>query len=145
MVNLCINLESFLNSIVSSGSAVLDLTHPNYKKGTSGSLVVSSEELSMCKDELKLQFLAKKLDKKDWFGSSDPFLRFSRSNEAGTYTVVHQTEHINNNRNPSWKKFTIPVRTLCNGDLDRNIKVECFDYNMNGNHSLIGKFFYLKI
>ena len=105
---------------------------------------MSSEELSMCKDELKLQFLAKKLDKKDWFGSSDPFLRFSRSNEAGTYTVVHQTEHINNNRNPSWKKFTIPVRTLCNGDLDRNIKVECFDYNMNGNHSLIGKSFYFK-
>merc|ERR1712012_520489 len=130
-----------LGQIVSSGSAVLDLIHPNYKKGTSGSLVVSSEELSMCKDELKLQFLAKKLDKKDWFGSSDPFLRFSRSNEAGTYTVVHQTEHINNNRNPSWKKFTIPVRTLCNGDLDRNIKVECFDYNMNGNHSLIGEFF----
>ena len=77
----------------------------------------------------------------DWFGSSDPFLRFNRTNEGGTYTVVHQTEHINNNCNPMWKKFTIPVRTLCNGDLDRNLKVECFDHNMNGNHALIGEFF----
>ncbi len=24
----------------------------------------------MCKDEMELQFMAKKLDKKDWFGSS---------------------------------------------------------------------------
>jgi len=130
-----------LGQIVSAGSVVLDLLHPNYNKGTSGSLIVSSEELSMCKDELQLQFLAKKLDKKDWFGSSDPFLRFNRANEGGSYTVVHQTEHINNNCNPMWKKFTIPVRTLCNGDLDRNLKVECFDHNMNGNHSLIGEFF----
>jgi len=130
-----------LGQVVSAGSVVLDLLHPKYSKGTNGSLIVSSEELSMCKDELQLQFLGKKLDKKDWFGSSDPFLRFNRSNEGGTYTVVHQTEHINNNCNPMWKKFNIPLRALCNGDLDRNLKVECFDHNMNGNHSLIGEFF----
>jgi hypothetical protein len=85
--------------------------------------------------------LAKKLDKKDWFGSSDPFLVFSRTNEGGSYTVVHKTEHIKNNVNPLWKKFFIPVRTLCNGDYDRNIKVECFDHNLNGSHKLIGEFF----
>ena len=95
----------------------------------------------MCKDELELQFLGKKLDKKDWFGSSDPFLVFSRTNEGGTYTVVHKTEHINNNVNPLWKKFLVPVRTMCNGDYDRNIKVECYDHNQNGNHSLIGEFY----
>jgi hypothetical protein len=43
-----------------------------------GELIVSCEELSMCKDELELQFMAKKLDKKDFFGSSDPFLIVSR-------------------------------------------------------------------
>ena len=46
---------------------------------------MTCEELSSCKDELELQFLAKSLDKMDWFGSSDPFLQFSRSNEAGTF------------------------------------------------------------
>ena len=65
-----------------------------------GELVVSCEELSMCKDEMELQFLAKKLDKKDWFGSSDPFLQMSRANEGGGYTVVHRTEHVRNNVNP---------------------------------------------
>jgi len=53
-----------LGQIVSAGSVVLDLLHPNYNKGTSGSLIVSSEELSMCKDELQLQFLAKKARQK---------------------------------------------------------------------------------
>ena len=93
---------------------------------------------------LELQLLGKKLDKKDWFGSSDPFLVFSRTNEGGSYTVVHKTEHIKNNVNPLWKKFFIPVRTLCNGDYDRNIKVECFDHNLNGSHKLIGKMHALK-
>jgi hypothetical protein len=46
---------------------------------------VTCEELSSCKDELELQFMAKNLDKMDWFGSSDPFLQFSRANEAGNF------------------------------------------------------------
>ena len=49
-------------------------------------MTVSSEELSSCKDELELQFMAKTLDKMDWFGSSDPFLQFSRSNESGQFS-----------------------------------------------------------
>ena len=39
-------------------------------------------------------FTGKKLDRKDLFGSSDPFLQFSRSSENGNYVVVHRTEHI---------------------------------------------------
>ena len=35
-------------------------------------------------DEVVLQFCASKLDKKDFFGKSDPFLLFSRANENGT-------------------------------------------------------------
>jgi hypothetical protein len=49
-------------------------------------VTVTSEELSSCKDELELQFMAKTLDKMDWFGSSDPFLQFSRSNESGQFS-----------------------------------------------------------
>ena len=35
-------------------------------------------------DEVTLQFTAAKLDKKDFFGKSDPFLTFSRVNENGS-------------------------------------------------------------
>ncbi len=80
------------------------------------------------------------MDRKDFFGSSDPFLQFSRSTEQGGYVVTHRTEVIKNCLNPCWKRFTVPLRTLCNGDLDRNLRVECFDHNQNGSHSLIGEF-----
>jgi len=133
--------ETSLGQIVSNGSVILDLINPEYARGTNGSLIVTCEELSMCKDELELQFLGKKMDKKDFFGSSDPFLIFSRSNEGGSYTVVHKSEHLKNNINPCWKKFLVSMRTLCNGDYDRNIKVECYDHNNSGNHSLIGEFY----
>lgn len=53
----------------------------------------------------------------------------------------YRTEHLSNNINPTWDKFSIPLRSLCNGDLDRNIKVECYDHNKNGNHSLIGEMY----
>ena len=136
-----------LGQIVTSGGGgaggtgiTLTLSNPDYN-GNCGQVIVAAEELSMCKDELEVQFMAKKLDRKDWFGSSDPFLQISRANERpGEFTVVHRTEHINRNCNPVWKPFVIPIRTLCNGDLDRNLKLEVFDYNNNGNHSYIGEF-----
>ena len=46
-------------------------------------VVVSAEELSACKEEATLQFCGKKLDKKDFFGKSDPYLLFYKSNEDG--------------------------------------------------------------
>jgi len=51
-----------------------------------GQLTIMSEELSSCRDDIELQFIAKNLEKKDWFGSSDPFLQFSKANESGVFS-----------------------------------------------------------
>jgi len=56
------------------------------------------------------------------------------------YTITYKTEFIKNTLSPKWRPFTVPVRTLCNGDLDRSIKVECYDWNSNGSHEIIGSF-----
>ncbi|KAL8168505.1 UNVERIFIED_CONTAM: Copine-5 [Gekko kuhli] len=71
------------------------------------------------KDVATMQFCANKLDKKDFFGKSDPFMVFYRSNEDGTFTICHKTEVVKNTLNPVWQSFSIPVRALCNGDYDR--------------------------
>lgn len=42
--------------------------------------------------------------------------------------------------NPKWKKFTIPVKLLCNGDYNRILKFVCWDYNKLGSRALIGEF-----
>ena len=49
-----------------------------------GQLILTAEELDSCKDVLHMQFSGHKLDKKDFFGSSDPFMVFSRCNEDNT-------------------------------------------------------------
>jgi hypothetical protein len=46
----------------------------------------------------------------DIFGSSDPFLRLSRVNEAGTAVPVYRTEVIMNNLNPRWKSASLPLQ-----------------------------------
>ncbi|XP_053542116.1 copine-9 isoform X4 [Ictalurus punctatus] len=105
-----------------------------------GNIVFTAEELSNCRDIATMQLCANKLDKKDFFGKSDPFLVFYRSNEDGTFTICHKTEVIKNTLNPVWQPFTIPVRALCNGDYDRTVKVDVYDWDRDGSHDFIGEF-----
>ncbi|XP_029140669.1 copine-9 [Protobothrops mucrosquamatus] len=105
-----------------------------------GTIVLSAEELSNCRDIVTMQLCANKLDKKDFFGKSDPFLVFYRSNEDGTFTICHKTEVVKNNLNPVWQPFSIPVRSLCNGDYDRTVKIDVYDWDRDGSHDFIGEF-----
>ncbi|XP_041349780.1 copine-8-like [Gigantopelta aegis] len=130
-------MECTLGEIVSANKLVRNLRGPKKKCGT---ITVGAEELSSCKEQCTMQFCAHKLDKKDFFGKSDPFLTFSRSNEDGSYTVVHRTEVIKRTLNPTWKPFILSIRTLCNGDYDRCIKIECYDWDADGGHDFIGEF-----
>ncbi|XP_061085182.1 copine-8-like isoform X1 [Conger conger] len=113
-----------------------------------GTIIVRAEEINNCRELVLMQFCGNKLDKKDFFGKSDPFLVFYRSNEDGTFTICHKTEVVKNTLNPVWQAFKIPVRVLCNGDYDRAIKVEVYDWERNGrssdgvtvSHDFIGEF-----
>ncbi|XP_052824651.1 copine-8 isoform X2 [Octopus bimaculoides] len=130
-------LECTLAEIMIANRFVKRLHGP---KRDSGVIIVNAEELSSCKEEATMHFCAHQLDKKDFFGKSDPFLTFYRCNEDGSYTVVHRTEVIKRTLNPTWRPFTISIRLLCNGDYDRPIKVECYDWDADGGHDLIGVF-----
>ncbi|ESN89865.1 hypothetical protein HELRODRAFT_91316 [Helobdella robusta] len=131
-------MECTLAEIVSSNKLSKELT--GIKGKNCGTIILSAEELNASRDEIKLQFCAVKLDRKDFFGKSDPFLVISRVNEDQTYTVVHKTEVIKQTLKPTWQPFVLPLRTLCNCDSYRALKIECFDWNRNGSHALIGQF-----
>ena len=133
-------VEITLGAIVSQRCVKKKITfhNPVLNRGT---LILTAEELQSNKDEVELQLLAHNVDKKDFFGKSDPFIVISKSTESGDYVVVHKTEAIKNTLNPVWKHFTVPVRTLCNGDYERTLKFDCWDWNRNGSHSFIGQTF----
>uniref|UniRef100_A0A4W6D9S7 Copine family member 9 n=1 Tax=Lates calcarifer TaxID=8187 RepID=A0A4W6D9S7_LATCA len=128
-----------LERTLSNSSQGKDRPFPSMRKKC-GVIILTAEELSNCRDIATMQLCANKLDKKDFFGKSDPFLVFYRSNEDGTFTICHKTEVIKNTLNPVWQPFTIPVRALCNGDYDRTVKVDVYDWDRDGSHDFIGEF-----
>uniref|UniRef100_A0A8C9TBQ9 Copine IVa n=1 Tax=Scleropages formosus TaxID=113540 RepID=A0A8C9TBQ9_SCLFO len=113
------------------------------KQGSSAgksSITIIAEELSGNGDYVELSFSARKLDDKDFFSKSDPFLEIFRVNDDATHQLVHRTETIMNNLNPVWKTFKVSVNSLCSGDHDRKLKCTVWDWDSNGKHDFIGEF-----
>jgi len=130
-------VETSLAEIVSSQSKGFSR---KFNTPYTGSIQIISEEVSSNKEEVTMTFNAINLDKKDFFGKSDPYLEISKSTECNQYVVIHRTEVIMNNLNPKWKQFTLPVATLCNGDYQRDLKFSVYDWDSNGTPDFIGSF-----
>lgn len=103
-----------------------------------GEIIVVSEEVSTCKQILEIEFRAENLTKMLWFRNNDPYLVFSRANEDGSHSIVCKTGIARSTQNPTWKPLVVTARNLCNGDLDRSIKIDCYDHRRNGSHKIIG-------
>jgi Ca2+-dependent lipid-binding protein len=67
---------------------------------TSNKTNTQNQQVVQTKQSLTIQFAAEKLDKKDFFGKSDPFLHISRRREDGAWLLVHKTEVVMNDLNP---------------------------------------------
>lgn len=104
-----------------------------------GMLLVQGEEVATSKEVVTMTLFGSDLDKKDFMGKSDPFLIFYRCNDNSVYLPVHKTEVIKKTVNPAWKPVVIPARVLCAGDHNRSIKIECYDWDSDGTHDLIGE------
>ncbi|XP_066529874.1 copine-4 [Hoplias malabaricus] len=132
-------MECTLGQIVSQRKLSKSLLKQGNTSGKS-SITVTAEELSGNHDYVELAFSAKKLDDKDFFSKSDPFLEIFRVNDDGTASLVHRTETIMNNLNPVWKSFKVSLNTLCSGDQERELKCTVWDWDSNGKHDFIGEF-----
>uniref|UniRef100_A0A8C4WT00 Copine-3 n=1 Tax=Eptatretus burgeri TaxID=7764 RepID=A0A8C4WT00_EPTBU len=127
-----------LGQIVSSKKLKKPLLLKNGKPAGKGQITIVAEEK---KDNriLKLNVAARNLDKKDLFGKSDPFLEFYRCSSDGSWQLAHRTEVVKNNLNPTWRPFSVPMQALCQGDLEKEIKIVCTDYDNDGSHDFIGE------
>ncbi|KAJ7986106.1 hypothetical protein DPEC_G00347360 [Dallia pectoralis] len=105
------------------------------------SITVHAEEISGNNGYVELYFCAKKLDDKDLFSKSDPFLEIYRINDDGTEQLIHRTEVIKNNLNPVWEPFKVSLISLCSCDEDRKLKCLVWDFDSRGKHDFIGEFY----
>jgi len=113
----------------------------NFTNGKPGSVIVRAEAISNTRDIFCVQFSAKDLLNKDGMGildKSDPFLIIKRLREDGTAQVVWKNEPIMNNLCPVWPTTRVPIMNLCNGDINRPIIIEIYDYDSDGNHDYMG-------
>jgi len=107
-----------------------------YRQGT---LFARGESIHDTRDVFVATFSAEKLlSKNGFFGKSDPFLIISRGNEDGSFTVCWRNQPIMNNLNPRWPPSRISMIPLCNGDIDRPLRIEVFDYEKSGRHQPMG-------
>nr|XP_017184538.1 protein BONZAI 3-like isoform X1 [Malus domestica] len=111
-----------------------------------GTLTVHAEETIASRSAVEIKFRCAHLDNKDLFSKSvslpdsslqDPFLRISRTVETGGSIPICKTEVVDNNLNPTWKPLCLSMQQF--GSKDTPLVIECFDFNSNGNHILIGK------
>ncbi|XP_075796490.1 copine-2 isoform X3 [Pelodiscus sinensis] len=128
-----------LGMIVSSKKITRTLLLGNGKPAGKGMITIAAQELSDNR-VITLSMAGRKLDKKDLFGKSDPFLEFYKPGDDGKWMLVHRTEVIKYTLDPVWKPFTVPLLSLCDGDVEKLIKVMCYDYDSDGGHDFIGEF-----
>jgi len=113
----------------------------NFTNGKHGTVIIRAETVSNTRDIFSVQFSAKDLVNKDGMGildKSDPFLMIKRLREDGSQQVVWKNEKVDNNLSPVWPVTRIPMLNLCNGDINRPIIIEIYDYDSNGTHDLMG-------
>nr|XP_020465472.1 copine-7 [Monopterus albus] len=134
-------VECTLGQIVAQKRMVKPLLLKYGKYAGKSTITVHAEEISGNNGYVELSFCAKKLDDKDLFSKSDPFLEIYRINDDETEQLVHRTEVIKNNLNPVWEPFKVSLISLCSCDEDRKLKCLVWDYDSRGKHDFIGEFY----
>ncbi|KAM8876155.1 copine-7 [Synchiropus splendidus] len=134
-------VECTLGQIVAQKKMVKPLLLKYGKYAGKSTITVHAEEISGNNGYVELFFCAKKLDDKDLFSKSDPFLEIYRVNDDDTEQLVHRTEVIKNNLNPVWEPFKVSLISLCSCDEDRKLKCLVWDYDSRGKHDFIGEFY----
>ncbi|KAA0707894.1 Copine-5 [Triplophysa tibetana] len=110
-----------LGEIVGSPASRLEKPLGGIAGKSCGTIILTAEELGNCRDSATMQFCANKLDKKDFFGKSDPFMVFYRSNEDGTTIKVEVYDWDRDGSHDFIGEFTTSYRELARGQSQFNI------------------------
>jgi hypothetical protein len=125
-------LNTTLADIVAARSSTFKQPLLGGPRKKPGFLIVDVEELTSCKQVATFDLSASDL-RSSFCGLLAPSssVYIYRSNENGTLTIVHRSACVKRDCNPKYQTFNQKLVTLCNGDLDRNIRFELVDQNLN--------------
>jgi hypothetical protein len=103
-------------------------------------MIIRGEEVRGANANVTMRFCGSHLDKKDFgpFAKSDPYMLLYKELPDGSRTLVHRTNTVLNDLNPSWQPFTLHMSVLCNGDPKLPLYIEVFDWDKHSADDLIG-------
>ncbi|CAO4373985.1 unnamed protein product [Caenorhabditis nigoni] len=100
---------------------------PKDKNSKNGTITIRAEEDEK-NETIQFDVCGEGLDRKDFFGKSDPYLNFKRRFDDGSSHMIHQTEVKPKTLNPRWATVQINTQALCGKNPDRPIIIECYDH-----------------
>ncbi|CAH8439777.1 unnamed protein product [Schistosoma mattheei] len=118
--------------IHSGGELILPITWNEdiqVDRNTSTEVVVCIREDPFSKENIFIKMNGANLDKKDFFGKSDPYVIIYRRNERGKLQKCYRSEVIKNTLFPDWKPILICLDRLCGGNIDCELYFRCFDWD----------------
>lgn len=102
-----------------------------------GFLTAYAEEEEGDNFYIDLDVSASHVDKKDFFGKSDPYLEVFKT-VNGSEVLLHRTETIMKTLNPHWRPFSL--ESVKCGGLDNMLTFKVWDWNKNAKPDYIGEF-----
>ena len=117
----------------------LDIVNTTYPGKPRGQLVLVAEQAQSSRSVVTGTLKARKMKKMRTFSKNNPFFILAKPSEAGKYLPVYRSETYRKCYECTWRPFTIPLRTLCNGDLDTPIEITLMDNHENHPDVAFGK------
>ncbi|XP_019498142.1 PREDICTED: copine-7 isoform X6 [Hipposideros armiger] len=133
-------MECTLGQIVAQKKMTQALLLKFGRNAGKSTITVIAEDISANNGYVELSFRARKLDDKDLFSKSDPFLEMYRVNDDQSEQLVYRTEVVKNNLSPAWEPFKVSLNCLCSCEETRPLKGLVWDHDSRGKHDLIGEF-----
>ena len=100
-------IETTMAALVSASNKQWTAVLRSKQNKGAGTITITTEEVTSNKEVVEIHLAAKDLDKKDFFGKSDPFVVISRSSPMVTgkmsFIEVHRTDVVKNTLKPNWK------------------------------------------
>ncbi|XP_054566482.1 copine-7 [Eptesicus fuscus] len=133
-------MECTLGQIVAQKKVTRPLLLKFGRNAGKSTITVIAEDISTNNGYVELSFRAQKLDDKDVFSKSDPFLELYRVNDDQSEQLVYRTEVVKNNLSPVWEPFKVSLNSLCSCEETRPLKCLVWDHDSRGKHDFIGEF-----
>ena len=98
---------------------------------------IHSNESKSTQEQVNLHLRAHNVDKKDFFGKSDPYLLlFKPAN--GNWAQIYKSEVMKKTLDPIWKPFQLTMHSLCDGNQEALLKFEVWDWDRGTKDDFIG-------